>query len=82
MIDYKRLAEAETHPTRLDLLEALEGKGDVSTAELTQSLDSTTNHLTYHLGVLEGKGLVTFVKEEQVGPETHRYFRLARGDGA
>jgi DNA-binding transcriptional ArsR family regulator len=77
MIDYKRLALAETHPLRVRILEALDGS-EMSPTMLADEFDEPLGNVSYHVKSLLDFGFLRLEKTEpRRGAVEHFYCVVA-----
>lgn len=66
------------HPLRLRMLVSLNEEGDGSPSELAKRLESTTEHCSHHIKVLEEYGYVEFLRKEFVSTGAKSIYRAVR----
>jgi hypothetical protein len=66
------------HPLRLRMLVSLNEEGDGSPSDLAKRLESTTEHCSHHIKVLEQYGYVKFVRKEFVSTGAKSIYRAIR----
>lgn len=66
------------HPLRLRMLVSLNEEGDGSPSELAKRLESTTEHCSHHIKVLEEYGYVEFLRKEFVSTGAKSIYRAIR----
>jgi DNA-binding transcriptional ArsR family regulator len=66
------------HPLRLRMLVSLNEEGDGSPSDLAKRLESTTEHCSHHIKVLEEYGYVEFVRKELVSTGAKSIYRAIR----
>lgn len=64
MIDWERLARAETHPLRIKLLQAIDkASKPCSPVKLSKAFDAPLGTVSYHVKELAKAGLIEVVEE-------------------
>jgi hypothetical protein len=66
------------HPLRLRMLVSLNEEGDGSPSDLAKRLESTTEHCSHHIKVLEEYGYVEFLHKEFVPTGAKSIYRAIR----
>lgn len=77
-IDWERLARAETHPVRVDVLELLrvDGGRALSPTEIACELQLPLSNVAYHVGELAKAGFVVPVAHWNTRGATEHFFCL------
>lgn len=83
-VDWERLARAEMHPLRVDVLELLrlDGGRTLSASELAYELRMPLGNVDYHVKGLVKKGLVVAVHHHRVRGATEHFYCLDSHDGS
>lgn len=81
MIDWERLARAETHDLRLKLLQMVdEASKPVSPVRASEALGERLGNVSYHMKELAKKGLIEVVEEvPRRGAMEHLYAMTREG---
>jgi predicted ArsR family transcriptional regulator len=85
VVNWERLARANTHPLRVSILEALsiDGGRTLSPKDLSFELQAPLSTVNYHVTELRGSNLVEVVEEQQVrGAIEHFYRTVDSGEKA
>jgi DNA-binding transcriptional ArsR family regulator len=79
LVDWERLARAETHPLRVAILEmlAMDGGRTLSPKELTYELQGRLTTVNYHTTALLRTGLLRLAHERQVGGSMEHFYCLS-----
>lgn len=76
-IDWRRLAEAETHTLRIQLLELIDGSDvPLSPTQLAGLTDEPLGNVSYHCNQLRDAGLIELHHTEPVRGALAHYFVL------
>lgn len=78
-VDWERVARAETHSLRVEILEALGAHGGsvLSPAELGRDLGHEVTGVAYHVRELEKKGLIKLVDSRPKRGALEHFYGLA-----
>jgi predicted ArsR family transcriptional regulator len=78
-VNWQRLAEANTHPLRISILEVLgvDGGRTLSPKDLSIELQAPLSTVNYHVTELAGAGLLELVRERPVRGATEHFYRAA-----
>jgi DNA-binding transcriptional ArsR family regulator len=77
--DWKRLALAEVHPLRLQILEAFDSsKKPLSPKELCRKVGAPLSNVSYHVKQLREAQIVELVKTEPRRGAVEHFYRLTR----
>lgn len=80
-MNWQRLAEANTHPLRIAILEVLDVDGGrtLSPKDLSIELQTPLSTVNYHVTELAEAGLLELVGERPVRGATEHFYRAADG---
>jgi predicted ArsR family transcriptional regulator len=78
VVNWERLARANTHPLRVSILEVLgiDGGRRLSPKDLSLELQAPLSTVNYHVTELRHSGLVEVVDERQVRGAIEHFYRL------
>ena len=78
LMDWQRLARANTHPLRISVLEvlALDGGRTLSPSDLSYELRVPLSNVNYHVTELLRSGLIELARERQVRGATEHFYRM------
>ncbi|HEX5591985.1 MAG TPA: helix-turn-helix domain-containing protein [Solirubrobacterales bacterium] len=81
-LDWERVARAETHPIRIQILEALASEGGraVSPSQLAREIGCEVNNLSYHFRELLGNELIEVADTRPVRGAMETIYRLVEGE--
>ena len=71
----QRLVRALSHPTRVEILEFLQGR-IASPIELSQELDKSPSVISYHAGTLLECGCLELISSEPRGGNLENFFGI------
>lgn len=76
-MNWQRLAQANTHPLRISILEVLEldGGRTLSPKDLSVELQSPLSNVNYHVLELFDAGLLELVRQRRVRGATEHFYR-------
>jgi predicted ArsR family transcriptional regulator len=80
-VNWQRLAEANTHPLRIAILEVLDVDGGrtLSPKDLSIELQTPLSTVNYHVTELAEAGLLELVGERPVRGATEHFYRAGEG---
>ena len=73
----QRLVRAVAHPLRVEILEALVSKGEMSPTEIAAELQSKPGNVSYHVNVLRECEVIELVRTEPRRGALEHYYRPA-----
>jgi hypothetical protein len=81
-VNWQRLAEANTHPLRISVLEVLsmDGGRTLSPKDLSIELQAPLSTVNYHVTELAQSGLLELVGERPVRGATEHFYTAAEGE--
>lgn len=71
----QRLVRAVAHPLRVEILEVLVGKGEMSPTEIAETLKSKPGNVSYHVNVLRECEVLELVRTEPRRGALEHYYR-------
>jgi helix-turn-helix protein len=81
-VNWQRLAEANTHPLRIAILEVLsmDGGRTLSPKDLSIELQAPLSTVNYHVTELAGSGLLDLVDQRPVRGATEHFYQAPEGE--
>ncbi len=73
----QRLVRAVAHPLRVEILEVLVGKGEMSPTQIAETLGSKPGNVSYHVNVLRECEVLELVRTEPRRGALEHYYRPA-----
>jgi DNA-binding transcriptional ArsR family regulator len=73
----QRLVRAVAHPLRVEILEVLVGKGEMSPTQIADTLQSKPGNVSYHVNVLRDCEVLELVRTEPRRGALEHYYRPA-----
>jgi DNA-binding transcriptional ArsR family regulator len=73
----QRLVRAVAHPLRVEILEVLVGKGEMSPTQIAETLQSKPGNVSYHVNVLRECEVLELVRTEPRRGALEHFYRPA-----
>jgi DNA-binding transcriptional ArsR family regulator len=73
----QRLVKAVSHPLRVEVLEAIIGRGEVSPTQIATNLEQELGKVSYHVNVLKDCEVIELARTRQRRGALEHFFRPA-----